>query len=291
MQISLETGNNTPICTYQNTAYLHAASNKLAIEINFDGFSFCAINRVGKLELLRVFSFSGDDDPANTSYNAFIEQALYFSRATLELEWKETLLFFTSNQFTIIPETVFSEETLAQSMHLLFDSVNHNVRLLQADLPKINAKIGYNLPNAILQGLKQYPHHNLKISSGIKGWLLFCLSHLQTNGAHVYLLVQGRQLYLSVCENRSFKFVNSFDFFEATDLAYFVLNTLQQIKLPITEVKFYLGGTLTQNDEHFKVLGEYLPNLIRLSPEQIYQVEDHEAFSNKHLLLANILCA
>ncbi len=290
MQISLETGNKTPICTYQNATYLHVASNKLAIEINFDGFSFCAIYPTSNLELLQVWKFSIDFNLAKTQLSDFIDHVFYFSRATLELEWEETFLFFTGSENTLIPTSVYSQETLAQSMHLLFDSAN-DMQLKEVPFSEFNSQMGFLIPDAVVKGISAYPHHKLKIQSGLRGWLLYNYNHVQSAGTSIYLLVQNSQLFMSIFESKSLKFFNSFYFLEATDLAYFVLNTLKQINQSVNEVKFFMGGTLSQNDNEFKVLATYIPNLVRISPEQIYNVDDLPAFSKHHLLLANILCA
>ena len=201
---------------------------RLSIQVSLNGLSFCILDTIGNtIPLSRRIEFGKELSP----YEVLKElKSLIRSEGILDYTFTDVVVIHRNTLFSLVPKALFDPDELAN--YLKF-----NVKMLANDLAVYDEISNYDLVNVYvpfvnlnnyiydLFGEFEFKHHGTV--------LLDSLLNLHNKGKVpiCYVHVDGDQIDITVLDHKELLFYNSFDISSKEDFIYYLLFTLEQLKL------------------------------------------------------------
>ena len=246
--------------------------HKLSIQVSLNGLSFCVFDTIGNsIPLSNQLEFGKELSPYE------VQKELKELIRTSKLEqynYSEVVVIHRNNLFGLVPRALFDKEELPN--YLKF-----NAKILANDLIAYDEIESYELVNVYvpfvninnfiydLFGAFEFKHNGTV--------LIEALLNINTNGKEpiCYVYVSEQQMDITVLAQKKLLFYNSFRFITKEDFIYYLLFTLEQLKLDTSTVKLRLFGTIEEQDEIYAICYEYIQHLsIFIPPNSDYAVEE-----------------
>ena len=245
--------------------------HKLSIQVSLNGLSFCVLDPIGNsITLSRRVEFEKELSP----YEVLKElKSLIRSEGILDYQYSDVVVIHRNTLFSLVPKALFNPKELAN--YLKF-----NVKLLANDLVVYDKIPNYELVNVYvpfvnlnnyiydLFGEFEFRHHGTV--------LLDSLLNLHNKGKApiCYVHVDADQIDITVVEQKKLLFFNSFRITSKEDFIYYLLFSLEQLKLDPETVKVRLFGTIEEEDERYEIAFEYIQNIGIFMPTADYPDQD-----------------
>lgn len=254
-------------------------SNKkaLSIQISLNGLSFCILDTSEKtVHYLKSVVFEKKESPHELleKLKATIE-----TQSLLQQTFEAVYCVYQNELSSLVPVTLFDEKNLAE--YLKF-----NAKILKTDyiaydhLPCIKSMNVYvplvNINNYIFETFGKFTY---KHASTV---LIETLIDKQTepSGCGLYLNVNSNSFELLVFKNKQLQFYNSFSYHSKEDFIYYLLFTVEQLKLDPEVVKVYLFGNIKEEDEIFQIAFRYIRYVELLKTEQQFKLDSSITTTN-----------
>ncbi len=245
--------------------------HRLSIQVSLNGLSFCVLDTIGNtIPLSRRIEF----DKQLTPYEVLKElKALIRSEGILDYKYSDVVVIHKNTLFSLVPKDLFNPDELAN--YLKF-----NVKMLANDLVVYDEIPNYDLVNVYvpfvnlnnyiydLFGEFEYKHHGTILLDSLLNF------HYKGKSPICYVHVDGDQIDITVLENKNLLFYNSFFVSSKEDFIYYLLFTLEQLKLDPETIKVRLFGTISEGDEFYEIGYEYIQNIAIFEPESDYKEQD-----------------
>lgn len=228
---------------------------ELSIQVHLSGLSFCIYNRsTNTVEHLQSKEFDKKQTPLDVldALKAELSSNIVFS------DTFETVTIIYQNELSnLVPKELFDENNSAD--YLKFSS-----KILQSDYVTFdeiainntcNVYVPYvNINNYIFETFGEF---TFKHSSTI---LIDTILQKETNSKDkkVYINVNKSHLEILTIDKGNLLIYNSFDYFTPEDFIYFVLFTLEQLQLDTETIPIKLLGTISEQDDVYKILYKYI---------------------------------
>ncbi|MCX2719952.1 DUF3822 family protein [Lentiprolixibacter aurantiacus] len=241
--------------------------HKLSIQVSLNGLSFCVLDTIGNaIPLSKRVDFGKQLSP----YEVLKElKNLVRSEGILDYKYSDVVVIHRNTLFSLVPRDLFNSDELAN--YLKF-----NVKMLANDLvvydeipnhDLVNVYVPFvNLNNYIydLFGEFEFKHHGTILLDSLLNF------HYKGKSPICYVHLDGDQIDITVLENKNLLFYNSFTISTKEDFIYYLLFTLEQLKLDPETAKVRLFGTITEGDEYYEIGYEYIQNIAIFEPESEY---------------------
>ena len=196
------------------------------------------------------------------------------------------------NEFpsTLVPTPFYKEEKNREII-----GFNHNVyeEILSDKMQQMDAINIYSVPTELLNLIhKSFPNTQIKCKSSIFIEQLL----LQNNSveAKVYASVKNNILEVSVIEENKLELHNSFSIDTKEDMLYFLLFSMEQLRLSPEKTELILLDDILKSDEKYNLLYQYVRNIsfgnrpenLNFSKE-LESIKSHQYFC----LFSQLLCA
>jgi hypothetical protein len=234
----------------------------LAIQYGLNGLSFCLFDTIkNKFIAFRHYS-EATSNPESLS-------GILESDDLLKLSYREKKVMYTSGKNTLVPLSFFDESKLellynfnlgedkCSSLHFnkLVEASAFNIfsypQISHAKLKKALTRFGiYHRTSPFIE--------NLVVDSG--RW--------HDSKAHVY--IHKGILDIGVARMKKLEFFNTFEYKEYSDIAYFILNVMEQLNLSPNITEVYVSVDLDNHGEIFDFLGNYLQHIKFIRPSENY---------------------
>ncbi|NJK86852.1 MAG: DUF3822 family protein [Bacteroidales bacterium] len=181
----------------------------------------------------------------------------------LDKPYSSTSFIFLTQKSTLVPSEFFDESKIKDFFEFNqtlddLDELNYNY------IPAIDAYNIFAIPNYIanhvydkFRNIKFYHQATPFIQSLVNGFE-------EQNGVHINL---NHDFFdIGVIENSALKFYNTFKFLNDTDLLYFIMFVVNQLKIDIQSSLFTVCGESVDKPVLIEALNKYLPNLSYLEP-------------------------
>ena len=245
--------------------------HKLSIQVSLNGLSFCVLDTIGNtIPLSKRIEFGKELTP----YEVLKElKSLIRSEGILDFQYTDVVVIHRNTLFSLVPKALFNPEELAN--YLKF-----NVKMLANDLVVYDEIPNYDLVNVYvplvnlnnyiyeLFGEFEFKHHGTILLDSLLNF------HNKGKSPICYVHVDGNQIDLTVIENKKLLFYNSFVISSKEDFIYYLLFTLEQLKLDPESTKVRLFGTISEGDEFYEIGYEYIQNIAIFEPASDYQEQD-----------------
>ncbi|HSM64104.1 MAG TPA: DUF3822 family protein [Gillisia sp.] len=262
---------------------------KMSIQVRLNGFSFCVLNcNTNEIVWYKKIDLVKEQSPVELLNE--IEKA-YAEEKNLQTEFKEVVILFSNNLFTLVPNNYFLEEEA--SSYLKF-----NTKILKTDVVAhdaiseelVNVYIPYtNINNYFFDKYGEFEFkHNISV-------LLEAIlaKNNETNVAQVYLDDHSSYYDLVIVKDNKLLLANSFNYDTKEDFIYYLLFTAEQLQLNPSEFNLWLLGDIAKESEYYEIAYTYIKNIDFLiptfnfsSPLKYSETFHREAFS----LLKTLKC-
>ena len=260
----------------------HSKDTKLSIQFNLDGFSFCITNNTTK-EIIYFTEYIFKERQLTPERLLKKIEEIFETDLQLQKDFSSVLVVHQNNLFTLVPNAYFSEDKLTGYL-------NFNIKTLATDfiafddIQGTNAKNVYvpyvNINNYLFQnfGEFEYKHHLTILIEKL-------ISLNNTDDKKVFVNVSKESFDIIVLENKKLEFANSFHFHTKEDFIYYILFTLEQLKLDVEEIKLSFTGDIEVDSEIYKITYQYIRNVSFLeSDNPVFNKLDISKHSNYILL-------
>jgi len=164
----------------------------------------------------------------------------------------ETAFSISDSKVMLVPTSLFSETGKKNSFEFLFD----NSEDLHVKAQKLS--------NSDTVGIFGIPKNIAKIvSKPIHSSCLTWLDRLQTNSekAQIQLVLEEKQFALVVFKDASLVFSNWFQFGKPEDVLYYLMASLESLKILHSEVEVSLNGNIEKGDAMHTTIAKYISKL------------------------------
>ena len=231
------------------------SKKELSIQINLSGLSFCILDRPSEtVVFLKSISFDNKANPHEvlTKLKTVIE-----THSVFEQQFSNVTCIFQNELSCLVPKHLFDEAHLA-------DYLKFNAKILKTDFitydPLKNRDIVtvyvplVNINNYIFDtfGSFTYKHSSTVLIETILN------VHKKSDVDTVHLNINAESYELIVIKNSELQFYNSFKYHTKEDFIYYLLFTIEQLKLDTETLKLFFTGQITKEDDLFQLAYKYV---------------------------------
>jgi len=243
----------------------------LSIQASLDGFSFSVYDILEKQHLaLESYSIlpqaTPDDFPLKI--NEIVKKHPYLNN-----NFKSCCFFPENKIMTIIPAPLYKENKKQEYFDFSFGKEG-NYDLLTDYIENLDIYVISGIPHKINESIENVFHPSKTLSfSGLLLENLYANYKNSNNPHNVFLYIRKSSFDLIYFKEKQLNFYNIFHFFTKEDLAYFVVFTLEQLKLNPETVHLTLMGELSQDSISYKTLYKYIRYISFASREDAEQYQ------------------
>jgi len=235
---------------------------KMSIQVRLNGFSFCIINcSNNEIVWYKKIDLGKEHSPVEILKEI---EKVYTEEIQLDKEFKEIIVLFSNNLYTVVPESFFIEEEA--STYLKF-----NTKILKTDVVAhdmlthelVNVYIPYtNINNYFFDKYGEFEFkHNISIL--IEAVLA---KNNESKNAQVYLNDYSSYYDLVIVKNNKLLLANTFQYETKEDFIYYLLFTAEQLQIDPSEFNLWLLGDISKDSDNFNIAYTYIKNIDFLTP-------------------------
>jgi hypothetical protein len=229
----------------------------LSIQASLNGLSFCVLDITqNEIIFFKELIFEGQKKPLE------IEKILvneFKTNLNLQKEFKKVNLIHYNNLCTFVPKGLFDENKLVD--YLKFDNkIFESDFVVSDEVNVIEAKAVYvpfvNLNNFFFEcfGSFEYYHANVILLNKILNQPISITENLYCN-------VSNSTFELIYIKEGKLNLYNSFQYNTTEDFIYYILFSIEQLKLDTESIKLVLLGNIKVNDTLYSILYKFIRNV------------------------------
>ena len=232
--------------------------NKLSIQVSLNGLSFCVFDTISKTILSSEnVVFAKELTPYEVLKRL---KQLFTSQNVQNSQFSEVVVVHRNNLFGLVPKALFEPDEMAN--YLKFNTkILANDHLAYDDLESyemVNVYVPFvNINNYIydLFGEFTFKHNGtVMVESLLNG---------RTNSKQpvCYTYVHENQIDITVIAKKRLLLFNSFKFVTKEDFLYYLLFTLEQLKLDTESILLKLFGEIEEGDDIYEMCHRYIKHI------------------------------
>lgn len=233
----------------------------ISIQVEADGFCFCILDIERKHYIaFRKYKFEKTSDV--TIFTDKLESCINGDEL-LTSSYRSSSLIYLTQKSTFVPDIFFDEINLRDYFefnHPLedLDEIHYN------NIDEINASNVFVIPNYVanlfysrFRGIKYFHQATPFVKSILKDFNKDASVHINLNDVFFDIAVK---------QNNKLILYNTFLYKNDTDLLYYILFIINQLKIDSKVIPFTLSGELSDRIAYQEALSKYIPNLMYLEP-------------------------
>jgi hypothetical protein len=256
---------------------------KLSIQVSLNGLSFCILDTIGN-RIIKAGKKAFDTTLNPVQVLQELERFLK-EQQVQNYSFSEVVAVHRNDLFNLVPKVLFDPDELPN--YLKFNAKMLDNDLLEYDelssFEMMNVYVPFvNINNHLYElfGEFEFNHHATVLINSLLG--------TSTSGTEpvCYLYATDHDMDLIIVQNKKLLFFNHFAYSTKEDLLYYLLFSLEQLKLDPHKVKLRLFGEIREGDAIYKACEEYIQHTalyIPAIPESI--LEDQLSASAGYLEL------
>jgi hypothetical protein len=239
------------------------SNHHLCLEIGQDNLRCCVIDSLqNQCICLEDYSF----DSLVGKHNLISSlHSLYQQHSFLHFNnWKHITVTFNTPHFTLVPTDLFRKEYTATYLQLASGkTLPDNQQILSSPVQAINARNIFSIEKEILDWLlNTYSLHSPAIHHQTDAIIQSTIKQTTTKDKPVACLhFEDEYVTIVVVLNKELLICNKFAYKVASDMTYFVLFVLDNLKIKPDTIAFKLSGEITPFSEVYDSLTPFLPHL------------------------------
>ncbi|WP_460638448.1 DUF3822 family protein [Larkinella harenae] len=239
-------------------------SYQLCLEMSHERFRFCVIDP----EQRRCFWLEDYTFPTLLTENPLLPslRTIYQNHPLLQSTyWKKIQVSVNSSSFTLIPSSLFRKEYATQYLQLMRGNpLSLSEHALAYAHKKEDFHSVFNVDNSLTDWLAAtYPLQQITLvhqsSTLIQATSL--TDSVLDSSQKLSLNFEDESVTVIFRKGGQFQFCNRFSYKNATDLVYYILYVINELKTQPKELQVVLFGEITPFAEIYSALEQFLPNL------------------------------
>lgn len=239
---------------------------KLSIQISLNGLSFCIVDTItNTIKKADSITFNEQLNPFQLLKEV---QSFLQKHQVTSSDFKEVIVIHRNNLFGLVPKPLFNDEELAN--YLKF-----NVKMLANDHIEYDELKSYDIVNVYvpfininnylydLYGEFEFKHHGTVLIET----LLQNNPNANAKDAICYVYLSKNEMDIVVIQNKNLIFFNNFSYQTKEDYIYFLLFSLEQLKLETESTTVKLFGAVEEGDEIHHISETYIKDVSISIPE------------------------
>lgn len=232
--------------------------HKLSIQVSLNGLSFCVLDTLSNT-ILASEKLVFENELTPYAVQKEIKQ-LFEKNKIKDVKFSEVVVIHRNNLFSLVPQALFNKEELANYLkfntkilandHLEYDEIK-NMDMVNVYVPFMN------INNYIydLFGEFEFMHHGTILIQTLTN------SHGNIIEPICYIHIIEGHLDITVISNKKLILYNNFSYNTSEDFIYYLLFTLEQLKLDTETTKLKLFGSIEEGDELYNMCHQYVRDI------------------------------
>ncbi|GGW32991.1 DUF3822 family protein [Arenibacter certesii] len=235
-----------------------SAYYKLSIQVSLNGLSFCVLDTLSNTVISSErISFEGELTPYALQKEV---KQLFEDHKIHKTNFTEVVVIHRNNLFCLVPNALFNKDELANYLkfnakilandHIVYDEI--------ANMDMVNVYVPFmNINNYIfdLFGDFEFMHNGTVLIKNLIN------SHGNTNEPICYVHLMEGHMDITVIQNKKLLLYNNFSFTAKEDFIYYLLFTLEQLKLDTETTKLKLFGAVEEGDSLYQLCHTYIKDI------------------------------
>ena len=237
--------------------------NKLSIQVSLNGLSFCVLDTIGN-SILKSDRLVFEKNLSPFELQKNLEQLVKIHDLSSN-QFSEVVVVHSNNLFSLVPKSLFDVNELANYLkfntkilandHIAYDELD-NYDIVTVYVPFVN------INNYVfdLFGEFEYKHNGTVLVQAL----------LNNSGANkepiCYVHSEGQQMDITIIAQKKLMFYNSFTITSKEDFIYYLLFTLEQLKLDTESTKLQLFGSIEKGDDIYNLCYKYIKDISLFIP-------------------------
>ena len=254
------------------------------IQIRLSGLSFCILNRSSNsIEFTKHVHL----EKKATPYELLNElKSTIESNIELQQSFNSIICIYQNELSCLVPNDLFDEDSKA-------DYLKFNAKILKTDfisfdkLITINSTNVYvpliNINNYIFETFGSFDYKHAS-SIMIEALLQQSSNSLETT---LYINVNDTTFEIISIKNKQLLFYNTFEYSSKEDFIYYILFTIEQLKLNTETIKIELTGKIELNDALYTILYKYIRFVEFLNPNYGFEFKTKIDTNHSDYILLN----
>jgi hypothetical protein len=251
----------------------------LSIQIRLSGLSFCILNRSSNtVEWINHVHL----DKKATPFELLNElKTVIESHAHFEQTFDTVTCVYQNELSCLVPKAIFNEDNLA-------DYLKFNAKILKTDFisydelsanDSVNVYVPLvNINNYIFDtfGSFEYKHSSTVLIEAL------LQSGSKFSEEKLYINVNTSTFEIIFIKEQQLIFYNTFEYQSKEDFIYYILFTIEQLKLNPETIKTMLSGTIEADDDDYTILFKYIRFVDFIHPNHNYTVNVENVSNASH---------
>ncbi|HEY4789660.1 MAG TPA: DUF3822 family protein [Bacteroidales bacterium] len=235
-----------------------AHNYNLSIQYGLNGLSFCLFDIIRSKFI--AFRHYPETESKPESLPSLLEHD-----DLLSLAFKETYLLYDAGQSILIP-TPYFDESKASDYYKFTLTPQTSSTILYNKLPSSIAANIFSCPDTTIEKFKKvFP--SLTIFHRSTPFI----ENMIQESAHwprtkCYISIHQGIIDIGLAHLKKLEFFNSFTYREKPDIAYYILNVLEQFKLPTICTDTFVSADMERHDDIFEYLNHVLAHIKFIRP-------------------------
>ncbi|MDW5288385.1 DUF3822 family protein [Formosa sp. PL04] len=231
---------------------------ELSIQISLSGLSFCILNATTQqVEVLKYLAFKKHETPYQLLEHV---QSLFKTEESLQQEFSNIQIIHSNELSTLVPNPLFNEDYLAD--YLKFNSKILKSDFITFDTIELNDSVNVYVPYVNVNNFiyEQFGEFTFKHFSTI---LIESILHIEKNADQpkLYIHVGARHFEILSIDDGALQFYNTFEYSSKEDFIYYLLFTLEQLKLNPETIQLVFIGDILKNSDLYTIAYKYVRHI------------------------------
>ncbi|MEO9893789.1 DUF3822 family protein [Aurantibacter sp.] len=250
--------------------------NKLSIQVSLNGLSFCIWDSIANSIISSeniVFQKELTPYAVQKELKAICEKYDIANK-----KFADIIVIHRNNLFSFVPKSLFDENELANYLkfnskilandHVAYDELE-NYEMCNVYVPFVN------INNYIFElfGSFIYKHSATVMVESLMN------NYSGNKNATCFAHITETQMELTIMENKKLLLYNSFDYVTKEDFMYYLLFTLEQLKMDTEKIVLKLFGAIEKHDDLFNLCTQYVKDVSLFNPSEStfnFELDDSE---------------
>lgn len=233
---------------------------EISIQASPDGFSFCIANPIN-YHILFIKEYCFVEKLAIDDIAQLFNEINYWDDL-LRLPYKSTKLMYSSQQVTLVPDSLFSAQKAQELLNSLYMPSAYSENVVVNHIKTLDIWSVSSIPTPIYSAL-----NNHQPTATIYNSIVPICERMVTEsftGGQTQIIVNknGTWIDLFITENGRLTLHNQYNYLNHTDMCYFVANAVDQLSIDADKLIIRLIGDIDQHSEEIPLLRKYFPNVV-----------------------------
>lgn len=266
-----------------NVSITDKTYKKLTIQVSLNGMSFCIFDALSA-QPLSLQNIQFEHFQKNTKIEDLFEK-VFIEFPELNAAFDDILIIHNNNLSTFVPNALFDNEFIGSYLQ-------YNTKVFETDFFTYDELATFEMNNVYIPYINmnnyfidKYGSFDYKHSSSILVTKLLDVTK-NIEDKKMFVHITSTHFEIIIAQNQKLIFYNSFDYKTSEDFIYYILFTAEQLQLNPESFKLELLGTISEEDNLYKIAYKYIRNTQLYTSEKNFN-NINQAKQREHFILLN----